>query len=138
MRCGRRSAARETAGRGSGPGPPRKARARSWNIPQLTGAGRIHNYPGRTGRLMTSVTISESAARRIGGILKTEPEGAMLRVSVDGGGCSVFQYKFVIEQAKADDDLVLARDAALVLIDAATVKCMTASHIGIVDVPISQ
>src|SRR4029077_6329403 len=69
------------------------------NIPRLTRPRRIHNYPGRTGRLMTSVTISESAARRIGEILKSEPEGAMLRVSVEGGGCSGFQYKFDIERA---------------------------------------
>ena len=49
---------------------------------------------------MTSVTISESAARRIGEILKTEPQGAMLRVSVEGGGCSGFQYKFDIERRR--------------------------------------
>ena len=41
-----------------------------------------------------SVTISERAARRIGEILKGEPAGSMLRVSVEGGGCSGFQYKF--------------------------------------------
>ena len=61
---------------------------------------------------MTSVTISESAARRIGEILKSEPDGAMLRVSVEGGGCSGFQYKFDIERAKAEDDLVLTREIA--------------------------
>ena len=34
-----------------------------------------------------NVTVSERAARRIGEILKSEPEGSMLRVSVEGGGC---------------------------------------------------
>ncbi len=38
-----------------------------------------------------SVTISERAARRIGEILKSEGDGAMLRISVEGGGCSGFQ-----------------------------------------------
>jgi iron-sulfur cluster assembly accessory protein len=113
-------------------------RVRSWNIPQLTGARRIHNYPGRTGRLMTSVTISESAARRIGEILKTEPDGAMLRVSVEGGGCSGFQYKFDIERAKADDDLVLSRDGAVVLIDPVSVNYMAGSQIDFVDDLIGQ
>ena len=56
---------------------------------------------------MTDVTISDSAVKRIGEILKGEAAGSMLRVSVEGGGCSGFQYKFDIEQAKADDDLVL-------------------------------
>ena len=50
---------------------------------------------------MTAVTISERAARRIGEILKGEGDGAMLRISVEGGGCSGFQYKFDIERAQA-------------------------------------
>jgi len=66
--------------------------------------------------MTTAVTISERAAHRIGEILKTEGSGAMLRISVEGGGCSGFQYKFDIEHAKAEDDLVIARDTAVVLV----------------------
>ena len=87
---------------------------------------------------MDSVTISDSAARRIGEILKGEPAGAMLRVSVEGGGCSGFQYKFDIERAKADDDLVLARDGAVVLIDPVSVNYMAGSQIDFVDDLIGQ
>ena len=87
---------------------------------------------------MTSVTISESAARRIGEILKSEPKGAMLRVSVEGGGCSGFQYKFDIERAKAEDDLVLTREAAVVLIDPVSVNYMAGSQIDFVDDLIGQ
>ena len=68
-----------------------------------------------------NVTVSERAVRKIGEILKGESPGAMLRVSVEGGGCSGFQYKFDIDRAKADDDLVIARDGATVLIDAISV-----------------
>ena len=82
---------------------------------------------------MDSVTISDSAARRIGEILKSEPQGAMLRVSVEGGGCSGFQYKFDIERAKAEDDLVLAREGAVVLIDPVSVNYMAGSQIDFVD-----
>jgi iron-sulfur cluster assembly accessory protein len=85
-----------------------------------------------------SVTLSDSAARRIGEILKSEPEGAMLRVSVEGGGCSGFQYKFDIERAKADDDLVLARNGAVVLIDPVSVNYMAGSQIDFVDDLIGQ
>ena len=87
---------------------------------------------------MDSVTISDSAVRRIGEILKSEAEGAMLRVSVEGGGCSGFQYKFDIERAKADDDLVLARDGAVVLIDPVSVNYMAGSQIDFVDDLIGQ
>jgi hypothetical protein len=65
--------------------------------------------------MSTSITVSERAARRIGEILKGEPSGTMLRVSVEGGGCSGFQYKFDMERAKATDDLVINRDGAVVL-----------------------
>jgi len=85
-----------------------------------------------------SVTISESAARRIGQILKSEPEGAMLRVSVEGGGCSGFQYKFDIARDRADDDLVLERDEAVVLIDPVSVNYMAGSQIDFVDDLIGQ
>ena len=87
---------------------------------------------------MTHVTLSDSAARRIGEILKSEPEGAMLRVSVEGGGCSGFQYKFDIERARAEDDLVLARDGAVVLIDPVSVNYMAGSQIDFVDDLIGQ
>jgi iron-sulfur cluster assembly accessory protein len=80
-----------------------------------------------------SVTVSESAARRIGEILKAEPAGTMLRVSVEGGGCSGFQYKFDMERAKADDDLVLGGDDAVVLIDPVSVGFMAGSEIDFVE-----
>ena len=88
--------------------------------------------------MTTAVTISERAARRIGQILKTEGDGAMLRISVEGGGCSGFQYKFDIERAKAEDDLVLARDGAVVLIDPVSVNYMAGSQIDFVDDLIGQ
>jgi iron-sulfur cluster assembly accessory protein len=80
-----------------------------------------------------NVTVSERAAKRIGEILKSEPAGTMLRVSVEGGGCSGFQYKFDMERAKADDDLVIARDGAVVLIDSMSVGYMAGSEIDFVD-----
>ena len=80
-----------------------------------------------------NVTVSERAARRIGEILKSEPAGSMLRVSVEGGGCSGFQYKFGVERAKADDDIVIARAGAVVLIDPVSVNYMAGSEIDFVD-----
>ncbi|KQZ01182.1 heme biosynthesis protein HemY [Pseudolabrys sp. Root1462] len=80
-----------------------------------------------------SVTVSERAARRIGEILKNEPAGTMLRVSVEGGGCSGFQYKFDMEREKAGDDIVINRDGATVLIDPMSVEYMAGSEIDFVD-----
>lgn len=80
-----------------------------------------------------SITVSERAARRIGEILKAEPAGTMLRVSVEGGGCSGFQYKFDMDSAKTDDDLVIARDGATVLIDSVSQQYMEGSEIDFVE-----
>ncbi|MGB8897688.1 MAG: iron-sulfur cluster insertion protein ErpA [Pseudolabrys sp.] len=83
--------------------------------------------------MSASITVSERAARRIGEILKGEPTGTMLRVSVEGGGCSGFQYKFDMERAKTDDDLVISRDGAVLLIDPVSVNYMAGSEIDFVD-----
>lgn len=83
--------------------------------------------------MTTAVSLSERAARRIGAILKNEPTGAMLRVSVEGGGCSGFQYKFDFDQTKTEDDLVLTRDGATVLIDSVSQQYMAGAEIDYVD-----
>ena len=53
------------------------------------------------------ITVTERAARRIGEILRREPAGAMLRVSVEGGGCSGFQYRFDIDRSRLADDVLI-------------------------------
>ena len=80
-----------------------------------------------------SVTISERAAQRIGEILTGEPAGSMLRVSVEGGGCSGFQYKFGFEATQADDDIIVARDGVKVLVDSVSLQYLAGSEIDFVD-----
>jgi iron-sulfur cluster assembly accessory protein len=82
---------------------------------------------------MDAITVTERAARRIGEILRREPPGTMLRVSVEGGGCSGFQYKFDMDRTRAADDLVIERDGATVLIDQVSVGYLTGSEIDFVD-----
>lgn len=79
------------------------------------------------------VTVTERAARKIGQILGREPTGTMLRVSVQGGGCSGFQYRFDTERAKADDDIVIEQAGATVLIDPVSLNYMAGSEIDFVD-----
>ena len=83
--------------------------------------------------MSTQVTLTERAARRIGEILEAEPAGTMLRILVEGGGCSGFQYKFNLDRDRANDDLVLARDGATVLIDPVSVQYMAGAEIDFVD-----
>ncbi len=83
--------------------------------------------------MSTPVTLTERAARRIGQILSGEPADAKLRVSVEGGGCSGFQYKFDIEREQATDDLIVSRDGAAVLIDPVSLRYLLGSEIDFVD-----
>ena len=83
--------------------------------------------------MTTAVTMSERAARRIEEILRTEPAGAMLRVSVEGGGCSGFQYRFDVDREQAEDDLVIAREGAMVLIDSVSLRYLEGAEIDFVE-----
>jgi len=83
--------------------------------------------------MAVGVTVTERAAHKIGEILRKEPAGTMLRVSVAGGGCSGFQYKFDTERSRADDDIVIERAGATVLIDPVSLNYMAGSEIDFVD-----
>ncbi|MDE2577794.1 MAG: iron-sulfur cluster insertion protein ErpA [Hyphomicrobiales bacterium] len=82
---------------------------------------------------MTDVVLTDRAARRVAEILRAEQPGSALRVAVNGGGCSGFQYAFDIVQDRADDDLALARDGATVLIDPVSLEYLKGSKIDFVD-----
>ncbi|MEO1476555.1 MAG: iron-sulfur cluster insertion protein ErpA [Pseudomonadota bacterium] len=78
---------------------------------------------------MSDVTLTESAAKRINAILAKQAEATMLRVSVDGGGCSGFSYKFDFEQVANQDDLIVERDGAKVAIDEMSLEFLRGSEI---------
>ena len=87
---------------------------------------------------MSEISLTERAARRINEIMGGEPSGSMLRISVNGGGCSGFQYAFDIEQAPQPDDIVVQRDGATVLVDQVSLPFLEGSTIDFVDDLIGQ
>ncbi|MDN3719257.1 iron-sulfur cluster assembly accessory protein [Roseibium salinum] len=84
------------------------------------------------------VTVSDRAAKRIAAILSREPAGSMLRVSVEGGGCSGLQYKYDVVGDREDDDLVIEAPGATVLIDSISLQYMGGAEIDFVDDLIGQ
>jgi iron-sulfur cluster assembly accessory protein len=82
--------------------------------------------------ILDAVSISASAAKRLNAILKGE-EGAALRISVKGGGCSGFQYAFEIDRTHAEDDFVATRDGATVLVDPVSLEMMKGAELDFVD-----
>jgi iron-sulfur cluster assembly accessory protein len=79
------------------------------------------------------VTVTERAAQRIAQIVAGEAAAHALRVSVEGGGCSGFQYKFDLVGAPAADDVVLSRAGATVVIDQVSLPYLAGSEIDFVD-----
>lgn len=80
-----------------------------------------------------SVTLSPTAARRILEIGAQEGRPLMLRVAVDGGGCSGFQYRFDLVEAAEPDDLKIEAAGAAALVDDISLALLKGSEIDFVD-----
>jgi iron-sulfur cluster assembly accessory protein len=84
-----------------------------------------------TGHLapVEGVAVTQAALDRVAVLMKDEPAGTMLRVSVEGGGCSGFQYKYELTQEQLDDDVVLGDARVKVLVDAVSLPYLADSVI---------
>ena len=80
-----------------------------------------------------ALTLTENAARRILKVLEAEPPGAMIRLSVNGGGCSGFQYDFGFDAERAPDDLVIEKNGATMLVDPVSMQFLEGSTVDFVD-----
>src|SRR5436190_21316623 len=85
-----------------------------------------------------TVTLTSNAARRIKEILESEPSKRALRVAVNGGGCSGFQYEFALASGRNEDDVIVERDGATVVIDQTSLLYLGGSEIDFVDDLIGQ
>lgn len=85
-----------------------------------------------------NVTMSETAARRIAAVVASESDKTALRVSVEGGGCSGFSYKFDLEGEAQPDDIIVEKNGARVLIDPVSLIYMSGAEIDFVDNLIGQ
>ena len=81
----------------------------------------------------STVTLSARAAKRIAEILAGEAPATHVRLSVNGGGCSGFQYEFGLDTQKHDDDVVIARDGSSILIDTMSLEFLGGSEIDFTD-----
>jgi iron-sulfur cluster insertion protein len=85
-------------------------------------------------RMQPDFTVSDSALARIAHLLSDEPTGTRLRVAVEGGGCSGFQYKYDFEQAApAGDDKVFGSQSAPVIVDTTSLEFLAGSMLDYVE-----
>lgn len=80
---------------------------------------------------MAFLSISESAARKIQGLLQAQSKSSAggLRVAIIGGGCSGMQYKMNLAEAPAPGDTVVEEHGAKVMVDAKTLLFLAGSQI---------
>ena len=83
--------------------------------------------------MTANVTLSASAAKQINAILASQTAGTLLRVGVEGGGCSGFSYTFDLDAEVREDDQLIERDGAKVVIDEASLPFLEGSEIDYVD-----
>ncbi len=74
-------------------------------------------YLSRMTTLASEVALTPSAAARVAAIAAKQGKPAILRLAVDGGGCSGFQYKFALADAVDGDDAVAETDGVRLAVD---------------------
>jgi iron-sulfur cluster assembly accessory protein len=79
------------------------------------------------------LTLSDSAAKRLAELAAAEGRPVMLRVAVDGGGCSGFQYRFELVETVDADDLRIEADGQAALVDPVSLPFLKNSEIAFVD-----
>jgi iron-sulfur cluster assembly accessory protein len=79
------------------------------------------------------LTLSPAAARRIRALGALEGRPLMLRLAVEGGGCSGFQYQFDLVEAAAADDHSVERDGAVAVVDDVSIALLKGSEIDFVE-----
>lgn len=79
------------------------------------------------------IVLADSAARRLAKLAEIEGRPVMLRVAVEGGGCSGFQYRLDLVESAEPDDLRVEADGQAALVDPVSVPFLKGSEIAFVD-----
>ncbi|MFB0611900.1 iron-sulfur cluster insertion protein ErpA [Aurantiacibacter poecillastricola] len=83
--------------------------------------------------MTSSLTLTEAAASRVGLIAEKQGKPAILRLSVEGGGCSGFQYKFDLDQGPEPDDAVSETDGVKLVVDPVSLDLVAGSVVDYVE-----
>ena len=83
--------------------------------------------------MSTALTLTAAAAKRIGWIAQRQGKPAILRLTVEGGGCSGFQYKFDLTDALDNDDSVSETDGVRLVVDPVSLDLVAGSTVDFVE-----
>ena len=82
---------------------------------------------------MADMMLTDNAARRVAEIAQKLGKDAILRLSVDGGGCSGFQYRFALADAVEGDDLLVDGAGAKLVVDPISLDLLRGSAVDFVE-----
>jgi iron-sulfur cluster insertion protein len=82
---------------------------------------------------MEPLILTPAAAQRVAWIAQRQAKPAMLRLSVEGGGCSGFQYKFDLADGPETDDSVSETDGVKLLVDPVSLGLIAGSTVDFVE-----
>ena len=85
------------------------------------------------GAMMQAPTLTPAAAKRIGLIAQRQGRAPILRLSVDGGGCSGFQYKFDLADTAEADDAVSEAAGVKLVVDPVSLELVAGSQVDFVE-----
>jgi iron-sulfur cluster assembly accessory protein len=79
------------------------------------------------------IILTENAARRVAAIAARQSKPAILRLSVDGGGCAGFTYRFELAEAAEGDDAVAETAGATLVVDPVSLDLVRGSAVDFVE-----
>jgi iron-sulfur cluster assembly accessory protein len=79
------------------------------------------------------IALSPAAAQRIAWIAQRQDKPAILRLAVEGGGCSGFQYRFDLAEGPQDDDIVAETDGVQLLVDPVSIDLVRGATLNYVE-----
>jgi iron-sulfur cluster assembly accessory protein len=95
--------------------------------------GLVFTPPPPYFAVMSDIALSPSAAARVAAIAARQAKPAILRLSVDGGGCAGFQYKFELADAVANDDAVASENGVTLVVDPVSLDLVRGSVVDFVE-----
>jgi len=82
---------------------------------------------------MSDIVLSPSAAARVAAIAARQDKPAILRLSVDGGGCAGFQYRFGLADEVAPDDIIAVREGVTLVVDPVSLDLVRGATVDFVE-----
>lgn len=83
--------------------------------------------------MTATLTLTDAAAARVGLIAQKQGKPAILRLSVEGGGCSGFQYKFGLADAADAEDLISETGGVQLVVDPVSLDLLDGSMVDYVE-----